>query len=125
MATIGPSTTDAKKMEELLMAGVNVMRMNFSHGDFAEHQVKVDNAKAASEKTRIPVALLQDLGGPKIRIGDFYKESIVLEEGQTFTLTTEKIVGDEKRVYVNYAPLPKEVKVGGFIMLHDGKKKLK
>ena len=96
VATIGPSTTDAKKIEELLMAGVNVMRMNFSHGDFAEHQVKVDNAKVASEKTRIPVALLQDLGGPKIRIGDFYKESIVLEEGQTFSLTTEKIIGDEK-----------------------------
>ena len=70
------------------------------------------------------MALLQDLGGPKIRIGDFYKESIVLEEGQTFSLTTEKIVGDEKRVCINYALLPKEVEVGGFIMLHDGKKKL-
>jgi len=124
VATIGPSTTDVKKMEELLAAGVNVVRMNFSHGDFAEHQVKVDNARAVSEKIGIPVALLQDLGGPKIRIGDFYKESIILKEGQTFTLTTEKIVGDEKKVYVNYAPLPKEVKVGGFIMLHDGKKKL-
>ena len=124
VATIGPSTTDVKKMEELLVAGVNVMRMNFSHGDFAEHQVKVDNAKAVSEKIGIPVALLQDLGGPKIRIGDFYKESVILEEGQTFTLTTEKILGDEKRVYINYALLPKEVKVGGFIMLHDGKKKL-
>ena len=96
MATIGPATTDIKKMEELLMAGVNVMRMNFSHGDFAEHQVKVDNARTVSEKIGIPVALLQDLGGPKIRIGDFYKESIVLKEGQTFTLTTEKIIGDEK-----------------------------
>jgi len=124
VATIGPSTTDVKKMEELLMAGVNVMRMNFSHGDFAEHQVKVDNARAVSEKIGIPVALLQDLGGPKIRIGDFYKESVVLEEGQTFTLTTEKIVGDEKRVYVNYISLPMEVEVGGLIMLHDGKKKL-
>ena len=124
VATIGHSTTDVKKMEELLAAGVNVMRMNFSHGDFAEHQVKVDNGRAVSKKIGIPVALLQDLGGPKIRIGDFYKESIVLEEGQIFTLTTEKIIGDEKKVYINYAPLPKEVKVGGFIMLHDGKKKL-
>ena len=112
-------------MEELLKAGVNVFRMNFSHGDFAEHQVKVDNAKAVSEKTRIPVALLQDLGGPKIRIGDFYKESVILKEGQTFILITEKIIGDEKRVYVNYAPLPKEVKVGGLIMLHDGKRNWK
>ena len=58
------------------------------------------------------MALVQDLGGPKIRIGDFYKESVILKEGQTFILTTEKIIGDEKRVYVNYAPLPKEGKSG-------------
>src|SRR3989344_4610151 len=124
VATIGPSTTGMDKIEALLKEGVDVMRMNFSHGDFAEHQVKVDNARAVSEKIGIPVALLQDLGGPKIRIGDFYKESIVLEDGQTFTLTTKKIVGDEKRVCINYDPLPKEVKIGGLIMLHDGKKKL-
>ena len=124
VATIGPASSSQKILEEMLIAGVNVIRMNFSHGDFAEHQTKADNARAASEKTGIPVALMQDLGGPKIRIGDFYKESITLKEGQTFTLTTEKIVGDEKKVYVNYAPLPKEVKVGGLIMLHDGKKKL-
>jgi len=124
VATIGPASSSQKTLEELLKAGVNVVRLNFSHGDFAEHQPKADNARAASAKTGIPVALMQDLGGPKIRIGDFYKESITLKEGQTFTLTTEKIVGDEKRVYVNYTPLPKEVKVGGLIMLHDGKKKL-
>jgi len=124
VATIGPSTTGMDKIEALLKEGVDVMRMNFSHGDFAEHQVKVDNARAVSEKIGIPVALLQDLGGPKIRIGDFYKESVVLKEGQIFTLTTEKIIGDEKRVCINYDPLPKEVKIGGLIMLHDGKKKL-
>ena len=105
VATIGPSTTDAKKMEELLMAGVNVMRMNFSHGDFAEHQVKVDNALAASGKTRIPVAFAGFGRSRKIRIGDFY-QSIVLEESQTTTLTREKIVGDEKRVYVSTLRCP-------------------
>mgnify|MGYP001595466168 FL=1 len=124
VATIGPASSGQKILEEMLIAGMNVVRLNFSHGDFAEHQPKADNARAASEKTGIPVALMQDLGGPKIRIGDFYKESITLKEGQTFTLTTEKIIGDEKKVYVNYAPLPKEVKVGGLIMIHDGKKKL-
>lgn len=124
VATIGPATSSQKILEEMLKAGVNVIRMNFSHGDFSEHQPKADNARAASEKTGIPVALMQDLGGPKIRIGDFYKESITLIEGQTFILTTEKIIGNEEKVSVNYAPLPKEVKVGGLIMLHDGKKKL-
>ena len=76
------------------------MRINFCQGDFAEHQVKVNKGRAASEKTGIPVAFLQDLGGPKIRIGEFNKESVNLKEGEMFTLTTEKIIGDEKKVYV-------------------------
>lgn len=124
VATIGPATTSEKVLEELLKTGMNVVRLNFSHGDFAEHQVKVNNLKKASNKTGIPVAVMQDLGGPKIRIGDFYKESITLKEGEIFSLTTEKVIGDEKRVSVNYPMLPKEVKVGGYILLHDGKKKL-
>lgn len=124
VATIGPVTASKEVLTEMLKAGVNVIRMNFSHGDFAEHQVKIDNGMKSSQETGIPVAFMQDLGGPKIRIGDFYKENIVLEEGQSFILTTEKIIGDEKRVHVNYEPLPKEVEAGGFIMLHDGKKKL-
>lgn len=124
VATIGPATSSEEMLTKLLQEGMNVIRINFSHGDFAEHQVKVDNGRVASEKTGIPVAFLQDLGGPKIRIGEFNKESVNLKEGEVFTLTTEKIIGDDKRVYVNYPLLPKEVKVGGTILLHDGKKKL-
>ncbi|HEY4511385.1 MAG TPA: pyruvate kinase [Candidatus Paceibacterota bacterium] len=124
VCTIGPVTSSEEKLGELLKEGMNVMRLNFSHGDFAEHQVKVDNLKKATAKTGIPCATLQDLGGPKIRIGEFEKGAITLKEGQTFTLTTDKIVGNEERVSVNYEPLPKEVKVGGYILLHDGKKKL-
>src|SRR3989338_9886226 len=125
VVSIGPATTDKKVLTDLLNAGMNIARINFSHGDFMEHQSKVDNIRSVSKKTGIPVALLQDIAGPKIRIGDFYKESIVLKKGDLFTLTTEKIVGDEKKVCVNYSMLPKEVRVGGWIMLHDGKKKLK
>ncbi|MEI6346086.1 MAG: pyruvate kinase [bacterium] len=124
VCTIGPVTSSVEKLSALLQSGMNVMRLNFSHGDFAEHQVKVDNLKVAVAKTGIPCAVLQDLGGPKIRIGMFKTESVTLKEGAFFTLTTDKIEGDETRVSVNYAPLPKEVKVGGYIMLHDGKKKL-
>lgn len=124
VATIGPVTSSEEMLTKLLKEGVNIMRINFSHGDFAEHQIKINNGRTASKKTGIPVAFLQDLGGPKIRIGDFNKESINLKEGEVFTLTTEKIVGDEKKVFVNYPLLPKEVKVGGSILLHDGKKKL-
>ncbi len=124
VATIGPATQSEEMLTKLLLAGLNIMRLNFSHGDFKEHQTKVDNLKKAIEKTGLPAAIMQDLGGPKIRIGDFSTESINLKVGQKFIITTDQVVGDEHRVSVNYAPLPKEVKKGSFILLHDGKKKL-
>lgn len=124
VATIGPRTESVEMLGALLKEGVNVIRLNFSHGDFREHQTRVDNLKEAIKKTGISASILQDLGGPKIRIGDFKTDSIFLKKGQTFTLTTDDIIGDDKIVSVNYKPLPKEVKKGHFIFLHDGKKKL-
>lgn len=124
VCTIGPATETEEKLSALLNAGMNVMRLNFSHGDFKEHQGRVDNLKKAIAKTGKTAAILQDLGGPKIRIGMFKTDSVMLKEGATFTLTTDKIEGDEKRVSVNYPLLPKEVKKGHIIFLHDGKKKL-
>jgi pyruvate kinase len=124
VCTIGPATESLEKLTALVDAGMNVMRLNFSHGDFVEHQARIVNLKKAVEKTGKTVAVMQDLGGPKIRIGEFEKGMIVLKEGQTFTLTTEPIMGNEKKVFVNYPLLPKEVKVGGYVLLHDGKKKL-
>ena len=124
VATIGPATESAEMLSKLISAGMNVMRLNFSHGDFAEHQRRVDNIKKISKTTRTPIAILQDLGGPKIRIGDFSTESIVLKKGKLFTITTDNIVGDEDRVSINYPLFPKEVKKGHIVFLHDGKKKL-
>lgn len=126
VATIGPATESQEMLEKLLNSGLNVVRMNFSHGDFAEHQKKVDNGRKASKKTGIPIAFLQDLGGPKIRIGEFDTPTgrITLVPGQKFTLTTDKFKGTEEKVHVNYSKLPKEIKVGGNIMLDDGKKRL-
>jgi len=124
VATIGPVTESEEMLTKLLLAGFNIMRMNFSHGDFAEHQGKIDNLKKAIKKTGIQAATMQDLGGPKIRIGEFKNGGTMLKEGQKFTITTDDIEGDETRVSVNYKPLPKEVKKGGFILLHDGKKRL-
>ena len=124
VATIGPATETEQTLEKLIDAGLNVMRLNFSHGDFAEHQIRVDNLRKVCKKTGASVAILQDLGGPKIRIGNFKTESIELKKGQTFTLTTEDVVGDESIVSVNYPLLPKEVEKGHIIFLHDGKKKL-
>jgi pyruvate kinase len=124
VATIGPATESEEMLSKLFFAGLDVVRLNFSHGDHGEHQKRVDLARKISKKIGKNIAILQDLSGPKIRIGDFATERIYLKEGDFFTLTTEKIIGDEKRVYVNYPNLPKEVSVGGFVLLDDGKKKL-
>lgn len=123
VATIGPATESQENLEKMLKAGMNVMRMNFSHGDFAEHQNKLDNLKKAIKKTGIPAAILQDLSGPKFRIGAFYQERVNLKAGDHITLTPENIVGDEKRVSINYPTLHKELKPGNIIMVDDGKKK--
>ena len=124
VCTIGPATESEKVLSELVASGMNIMRLNFSHGDFAEHQVRVDNIRKIIKKTGQPVAILQDLAGPKIRIGEFANGSTVLKEGAKFTLTTEKIMGNDDKVFINYPMLSKEVKVGDHILLHDGKKAL-
>lgn len=125
VCTIGPATESQEQLEKLLKVGLNVIRLNFSHGDFAEHQRKVDNGRAASAKTGIPVAFLQDLSGPKIRIGTFYNDParrITLKAGQKFTLTTDaKVEGTEEIVYLNYEKLPLEAKKGEAVLLDDGK----
>ena len=123
VCTIGPATQSEEKLTQLLKAGMNVMRLNFSHGDFAEHQTKVDNLRKVMKKTGLKAAIMQDLSGPKFRIGDFYQERVNLKAGEFITLTTEKIVGDEKRVSVNYPTLHEEIEVGNVIMVDDGKKK--
>ncbi len=124
VCTIGPVTESLEKMLELINAGMNVARLNFSHGDFAEHQNRYDNLQVAMKQTGHLVAILQDLGGPKIRIGKFKNKTVMLNEGTSFTLTTDEVEGDETKVHINYPELPKEVKVGTLIMLQDGTKKL-
>ena len=125
VATIGPATENAPRMTALAKAGMNVIRLNFSHGSHEEHAKRIVLARAIAKKLNIPIALLQDLQGPRIRIGDFYKERVTLKTGSMFTLTTTPCVGDETRVYVNYVRLPREVKKGGVISLDGEKKKLK
>lgn len=124
VCTIGPATESKEKLLALVDAGMNVARLNFSHGSNEEHGKRVETIREIIKKTGKTIAILQDLCGPKIRIGTFKDSTIMLHEGQEFTLTTEECEGDEKRVHVNYPNLPKEVKEGTIIMLHDGTKKL-
>jgi len=123
VATIGPATSSKEMLEKLLKAGLNVVRLNFSHGDFKEHQEKVDNFRKAMASTGMTGAIMQDLSGPKIRLGEFYQEKVELKKGDTITITTDKIIGDEKKVSINYPLFPKEVKKGDSIMVDDGKKR--
>lgn len=124
VATIGPATENLKIITELAKAGMNVARLNFSHGTHEEHRKRCDLARKVSAKTNKPLAVLQDLSGPKIRIGDFYKESVILKNGGKIILTTKNCVGDEDRVFINYKNLHKEIKKGAKILLNDGRNEL-
>ena len=97
VATIGPVTSSVEMLSKLLKHGVNVIRLNFSHGDFKEHQEKLNNFRKAIKITCINGAILQDLSGPKIRLGEFYQERIELKAGNEITITTNKIIGNEKK----------------------------
>lgn len=124
VATIGPRTETVEMLSKLVHAGLNVARLNMSHGDQAEHATRIASIREAEKKTGQRIAILQDLSGPKIRTGEYTTERITIEAGKKIILTTEKIVGDAKKIYVNYEKLPQEVKKGNFIMLDDGKKQL-
>lgn len=125
VATIGNASSSERELVGMVRAGMNVARLNFSHGTHEEHGKLIDTVRAVSLKCKTPVAVLQDLMGPKIRIGDFETERIHLKKGADFILTTEPCVGGESRAYVNYHSLPHEVSAGMEILLDDGKIKLR
>lgn len=120
VCTLGPSSNSQEVVEQMILAGMNVARFNFSHGSHEEHKARMDMVRAASKKVGIPVALLLDTKGPEIRLGKFKNGSIQMEEGQEFTLTARDVEGDETIVSVNYKELPQDVKAGDHILLSDG-----
>ncbi len=124
VATIGPASEREEMLTSLIKAGMNVCRLNFSHGSHDEHAVRLKNIRTVAARLNTPIAILQDLSGPKIRIGDFYQERVMLKKGSIFTLTTRSCIGDEAHAFVNYKALPKEIKKGDSILLDDGKKRL-
>ena len=118
IATIGPSANSEEKVERLIKAGVNVFRFNFSHGNYEEHKQKFDWVNKL--KSKYPVAILADLGGPKIRIGKIKDKKIVLRRGQEFILTTEKIIGNDEIVYASIEGIIDSLRIGDRILLADG-----
>jgi len=125
VCTIGPASRIYDVIEKLIKMGMNVARLNFSHGSYKEHLQVIENIRQASLKIGQPIAILQDLGGPKIRIGKIIKEPIFLKEGSSFILTNRKVPGDEQEVSLTFPFLPQKVKKGDCIFLADGTLELK
>jgi len=120
ICTIGPSSGTREMIRELVLEGMNVARLNFSHGTHEEHKEKIDIIRSVSEELGRPVAILQDLCGPKIRVGSVREPGIRLEPGQDFFLTNETMECTGEKVSVSYADLPSEVRAGDRILLADG-----
>lgn len=127
VATLGPATDNPVVLEKLLLAGVNVVRINFSHGDEAEHRRRVEMVREISTRHRLFVAVLGDLQGPKIRIARFVNKKIFLNEGDAFTLcaSMDKQAGTQDAVGLDYEDLPKDCNVDDILMLDDGRVQLK
>jgi pyruvate kinase len=120
VATIGPASESQEMLERLIRAGLNVARLNFSHGDFAGHAERIARLRAAERSTGRRVVIMADLPGPKMRIGKISPEPIALKAGDAFTLTVEDIVGTQERVSMSFARLPQVVKPGDRLFLNDG-----
>jgi len=120
ICTLGPATNTVEKIEELIDAGMNLARLNFSHGTHESHRDLADKLKRAREAKNVPVALVLDTKGPEIRVKKFENGTIELEKDQKFTLTTRDIVGDNTIVAVNYEGLPRDLQVGNRVLVDDG-----
>ena len=121
LATLGPSSNNQKTIEAMITAGLNAVRINMSHGSYSEHAKAIKAARTAAKKAGVPIAVLVDLSGPKIRTGTLVGgKSVNLKQGATFTLTTREISGNASEVSTNFKELPKLIKSGDRILLDDG-----
>src|SRR5512136_414083 len=120
VATIGPASDSPEMLERIILAGLNIARLNFSHGDFTGHADRIARIRAAEKATGHRVTIMADLPGPKMRLGKIDPEPIQLISGDTFTLTSEEIIGSRERVSMSFEPLPKVVKPGNRLFLNDG-----
>lgn len=120
VATIGPASESMPVLEQMIRAGMDVARLNFSHGEFSAYGRAIENIRAAAKSAGRRVAIMADLSGPKMRVGKLGTASIQLEAGDRFALTTADVVGDRHRVSVSFASLPQVVKDGDLLSLNDG-----
>ena len=121
VCTLGPSSTNEETMRKMLEAGMNVARLNFSHGTHEGHKETIEKFRRVRDELDIPAAVLLDTKGPEIRTGNFVNGEETLVDGQTFVLTTEAYEGTKDKVSVTYKDLPKEVNKGNLVLINDGK----
>ncbi len=125
VATLGPATSTAEAIEGLVVAGMDVARLNLSHGDYADHESVYALVRAASDAAGRGVGILVDLQGPKIRLGRFASGPVLLESGDVFIVTTDDVPGDREKVSTTYAGLPGDVSVGDVVLVDDGRIELR
>ena len=124
IATLGPASQDKKTIQELLQAGMDVARINFSHGTHQDHAQVIKYLRESAEELQQPVTILQDLSGPKIRTGDMAEGPVVIHQGNKLVLTTQETAGTDSRVQVSFPHFPDSVKEGSRILLDDGQLEL-
>ena len=120
VATVGPATSSKKMLEAIIAEGVNVIRINFSHGEHSDHVDVIKRVRQINKEQQIHTALLGDLQGPKIRVGKI-KEGTKVKVGDVIEFTNEEIEGDGTKAYISYKTFPKDVQKGEKILINDGK----
>src|SRR5690554_3186970 len=125
VATLGPASTNKTTLTNMVALGVDVCRLNFSHGSQEDHQVAIETIREISEENQVPIAILADLQGPKIRIGKMKEGGALLLNGKTVTITTKELIGDENNIYITYENFPNDVTENEIILLDDGKIQLR
>ncbi len=125
IATIGPASSSSEILEEMIRAGVDVFRLNFSHGAYEDHKKVIENIREINKRIHQHTAILVDLQGPKLRIGMVEKDFLILETAKEIILTTNECLGTVSKLYINYHQLPSDVAIGDFILIDDGKIKLR
>ena len=120
VCTLGPACRNEETLTKMVQAGMNVARLNFSHGDYEEHARNIELIKKVREKLNVPLPIMLDTKGPELRIKTFKNHKISLKEGDEFTFTTEEIEGDETRVSVSYKGIVNDLEPGDTILLNNG-----
>lgn len=120
ICTIGPASESEETLKQMCKAGMNVARLNFSHGTHPEHQQKIDRIKKVREELNLPIAIMLDTKGPEYRIRTFENHKVTLKDGDTFTFTTDEVEGNNERVSVSYKNLINELKIGDTILINNG-----